>query len=536
MKKKVRRILILTTLLALIFFLGINYYLKVMEAREEMEKQSKQVFSQVEESIKDSEKKLNDATQDLSSSCLRRAKTVAYILQQDKEKIKSRKELRKIAKLVEVDTIHIFNDEGVIVAGTVKKYYGLSMTDGKQIGYFLPMLWDKELSLCQKAQENTAEGKIMQYAASWIKDGSYIVQIGLTPQRVLEYTESADIRNVFSTYKMNDDSILFEVQEDNYEIVGSTSSDLLGKKVSDIGIPVDKMMQYNKGFRATVQGKNCYCIFEKQDEYIIGRVCQESSMYRGINRSNSRLVTYMIIIFGIVIFIISKYLDGNIIRAIERINANLQEIAQGNLGTRVKVETTPEFVMLSGYVNTMVESLVDKNRQLEEAKKGLQLELCQDSLTGLCSRRFFYEQLQMFLNHPDILQHAMFVMIDMDDLKEVNDKYGHARGDRYLQKAATLFSEMKIERPFIVARLGGDEFVILIYGMKSEKEISNYEKMIEENRDTTEMILSEQNRIPLRYSYGISVFPEDGSDADVLLKVADEKMYQEKQRRKRERR
>ena len=50
------------------------------------------------------------------------------------------------------------------------------------------------------------------------------------------------------------------------------------------------------------------------------------------------------------------------------------------------------------------------------------------------------------------------------------------------------------------------------------------------------MILSEQNRIPLRYSYGISVFPEDGSDADVLLKVADEKMYQEKQRRKRERR
>ena len=75
MKKKVRRILILTTLLALIFFLGINYYLKVMEAREEMEKQSKQVFSQVEESIKDSEKKLNDATQDLSSSCLRRANT-----------------------------------------------------------------------------------------------------------------------------------------------------------------------------------------------------------------------------------------------------------------------------------------------------------------------------------------------------------------------------------------------------------------------------------------------------------------------------
>ena len=104
-----------------------------------------------------------------------RAKTVSYILEHNKGAEYDIDELNKIAEMMDIDEIHVFDKTGVIYSGTVPKYYGLTFDDGEQIGYFKPMLEDKTLSMCQDVTPNTAEEKSMMYAIVWDSLGDKMI-------------------------------------------------------------------------------------------------------------------------------------------------------------------------------------------------------------------------------------------------------------------------------------------------------------------------------------------------------------------------
>ena len=69
--------------------------------------------------------------------------------------------LSRIAELMRIDEIHVFDESGTIFSGTVPRYYGYSFDSGEQMAYFKPMLDDKTLSMCQDVTPNTAESKSM---------------------------------------------------------------------------------------------------------------------------------------------------------------------------------------------------------------------------------------------------------------------------------------------------------------------------------------------------------------------------------------
>lgn len=93
-----------------------------------------------------------------------RAKAVAYIIDAKPEAEKDVDELRKIANLMSVDEVHLFDKDGAIYSGSVPKYYGYNFDSGEQMEYFKPMLTDKTLTMCQDVTPNTSEGKEMMYA------------------------------------------------------------------------------------------------------------------------------------------------------------------------------------------------------------------------------------------------------------------------------------------------------------------------------------------------------------------------------------
>ena len=102
-------------------------------------------------------------------------------------------EYEDFTQRLQVDEIHIFDETGTIVAGSVPEYYGYNFYSGEQMSYFLPMLSDRTLSMCQGITPNTAEGKSMMYAITWNTTGKRMVQIGITPNRLLEAMESSDL-------------------------------------------------------------------------------------------------------------------------------------------------------------------------------------------------------------------------------------------------------------------------------------------------------------------------------------------------------
>lgn len=154
----------------------------------------------------------------------------------------------------------------------------------------------------------------------------------------------------------------------------------------------------------------------------------------------------------------------------------------------------------------------------------------QDALTGLANRALFYDRLRQSLAEARRRQGCFgIVNFDMDGLKPINDQYGHGAGDAAIRETARRISTAARETDTI-ARLGGDEFAAILTGICGHGGMASYvDRMVEEVRAPFDY----QGRpLPLDCSYGVAAFPEDGTELEALMAVADERMYKVKRSRK----
>lgn len=151
-----------------------------------------------------------------------------------------------------------------------------------------------------------------------------------------------------------------------------------------------------------------------------------------------------------------------------------------------------------------------------------------DSLTGLPNRSLLHDRLSHAIAHAHRSNRIVAVMfLDLDRFKLINDTLGHKSGDQLLQTMAGRLQQVMREGD-TVARLGGDEFVILVEGLASEEEATSIaEKVLAQIFAPVSL---DSHQLVLSTSIGISVYPKDSQNANVLLKQADIAMYQAKEK------
>ncbi|MDE6606524.1 MAG: EAL domain-containing protein [Lachnospiraceae bacterium] len=164
-------------------------------------------------------------------------------------------------------------------------------------------------------------------------------------------------------------------------------------------------------------------------------------------------------------------------------------------------------------------------------KKRIEDERDSDSLTKLYARRGFKREADNLFLKPEVLKHAGLLMIDLDNLKTTNDRFGHNFGDRYIQTAGRCFVENTPENT-LCARMSGDEFVVLFYGYESREEIRSKVKDLYRAIGEVKFVLPNGDNMGLSASGGVAWYPEDSNDLSELMKYADFAMYQVKRSKK----
>jgi diguanylate cyclase (GGDEF)-like protein/PAS domain S-box-containing protein len=163
---------------------------------------------------------------------------------------------------------------------------------------------------------------------------------------------------------------------------------------------------------------------------------------------------------------------------------------------------------------------------LKQTEQELQFMATHDLLTSLPNHYLFLDRLSQALirakRQPAFLA---ILYIDLDDFKQVNDKFGHDTGDEVLKQVAKLIQRNTRDSDTI-ARLGGDEFAILMDTIHSSDEVVIIAERI--IRDFNKGFILGMNRIKLTSSIGISIYPENGTEGSLLLKYADLAMYRAK--------
>ncbi|AIF51132.1 GGDEF domain-containing protein [Pelosinus sp. UFO1] len=143
-----------------------------------------------------------------------------------------------------------------------------------------------------------------------------------------------------------------------------------------------------------------------------------------------------------------------------------------------------------------------------------------DSLTGFYNRRFVDELLPSLLAKMDRKNEKLsIVILDCDNFKAINDRYGHRKGDLVLQELSALLLTI-IRKGDIAARWGGDEFLI-IAPCAGDEEIKQILKRF--NNELLE--LSKKMQMAISISSGYAIYPSDTKEIEDLISIADSKMY-----------
>ena len=210
-----------------------------------------------------------------------------------------------------------------------------------------------------------------------------------------------------------------------------------------------------------------------------------------------------------------------------------RNLAQGYIGLCCQPEYAPfKFTQtFMSYLNMILEVMKQKlfiNAAVSQLKSMYIL----DFMTSLYNRRGFYSKIKPRLENCITLRHDLVVVsVDMDGLKSINDTYGHREGDYAIKSISNLLT-LASDDNSIVARFGGDEFVVAGVFPNGEEVAKRFEESLQRKIEAFNEISNKPYKIFA--SVGISITkPDETTNLDELIELADEIMYREKETRKR---
>lgn len=354
---------IVITSVVMILMMLVFFWLQGSFSQKLVEKNANDLFQQIETIIVENNKELEETKASYSESCLNRADTVARMLELDPE-IHGAAKMKELAKLLEIDEIHLFDENGVIVDGTNPEYYGYSVNDGEQIGFFKQMLDDHSLRLCQDITPNTAAKKLMQYSAVWSKNESFIVQIGMEPVNVTRLTSKNELNYIFRLLMGGSGVYLYALDPVTNTVVGASDTKQIGLSVEEIGFPKTDEIAYERGTYYTINGKRCYCVFRPIEGTVIAYASNSDAMFEDMFKNSWFLAGAIIFIAFLLVFSSTSYIDRYVIRNIDDMNRVLSDISSGEANKTIKVGDTQEFAELSTHMNEMIQALLKNEENL----------------------------------------------------------------------------------------------------------------------------------------------------------------------------
>lgn len=189
----------------------------------------------------------------------------------------------------------------------------------------------------------------------------------------------------------------------------------------------------------------------------------------------------------------------------------------------LRIETTREDGTQVGLAEDATANTLEKLR--------IEHECDYDTLTDLYNRRAFHRICAEFFCSPEKLGHATLLMFDLDNLKQINDTFGHDWGDEYIRRTGECFAKNAPART-VCARISGDEFNALFYGYNDQDTLRADIRALKAALEHSVVQLPSGRELRVSVSGGIAWYPESSTNLITLRKYADFAMYQVKHSRK----
>lgn len=159
---------------------------------------------------------------------------------------------------------------------------------------------------------------------------------------------------------------------------------------------------------------------------------------------------------------------------------------------------------------------------MEVNNRAVKRDAMKDSLTGVFNRNYAERQINSYLRKK---QQGACIMLDLDNFKQVNDRFGHVAGDEALKNLSTMLAGL-LKEDAVLCRMGGDEFLVFLYEKKEKEQLRELAVAMLKEYDSLKE--GKESIADTSLSIGIAAVPEDGSNYLELYNAADKALYASK--------
>lgn len=328
---------------------------------------SQEKLEMVKERLVSNDENILKLTNTLGEDNLVKARALAELLTVDKTILEDNSRLQEICERLMVNELHVIDENGIITHSTIAHYIGFDMKSGEQSAAFMVIVEDPSIEIVQEPQQNTIEKTIIQYIGVARKDNKGLVQVGIRPEILEEMLANTEIDVVLNEIDFGNNGYIYVIDGEDGTILAHPNKQLIGILAKDVGLKTE-----SGSGKITVDGVKGYYVEESYQNMQIGTFLPVSEYYQ--NRTNQTIVVSisMFLIFLVLLLMINRTVESNIVDGINRIGDSMKKIAAGDFHIVVKEEGNPEFIQLSDNINKMVKGIresIQKNEQLLEQQK-----------------------------------------------------------------------------------------------------------------------------------------------------------------------
>lgn len=375
MQKIIVRYIAMVVAAALLLIFGLNWLLQGKNAETDMVKNANLKLEQISRTLDNNTLELENLKESLSEDYLTRAYAFAYIIEQNPDVLNSQEELQRITELLNVDELHVIDENGILFAGNIPLYFGMDFHSTEQTSEFLSILDDPDGSLVQEIRPNGYEQKVFQYIGVARQDKKGIVQIGMAPTRMLEAQKRNELSYILAKIPMDTGGTLFAIDKETKKILAHSDASLQGEDMKALGFTEKNLNDFDHGGFLGRGSEKTFYVLKEYEGIMLGLGKEEKVLYEERNRQSLLVSVYLIVSCLMVIVLINLLLKRIIVDGIYKIMGEITRITEGNLNTVVKVESNPEFKNLSSGINQMVQGILEASGKVSKIIDGVDMQI-----------------------------------------------------------------------------------------------------------------------------------------------------------------
>lgn len=372
MKKIILKNIFVGSIISLAIMAIMVFGLEVLISKKNAQETAQVRISDAVERLADGQKEIAELTENLNKEYISKTNAFAWMIKYNPSIINNASELEKIRQLLEVDELHVTDENGIIRWGTVPGYFGFDFAKSEQTKPFLPILEDDTLEMAQEAQPSGTEGKWFQYISVPRRDKKGIIQIGMEPVRLENTLANSQPDVILKEMTVGSSGTMFALNKADMTIAALFDRDYVGKAAQDAGIDnsdITKLLKRAAFIR--VCGSTYLAKCTETDDYYVGALVPIKEVMG--EASSTAIIVFILsaLVIGLLAVLVNRAVAKHIISGLSQIEEDMQLIKDGNNDIRIDVRNCEEFCILSDDINNMLDSIRAKVEETQTLNRSM---------------------------------------------------------------------------------------------------------------------------------------------------------------------